>query len=415
MSPSMMKLPNLAGFEGLIDLDRRGVDIRPTLLRVLTDQYLHRRIHTLDEERQYTELTLRLLDETDVPARAAVATRLAAHANAPRAIILRLARDLLPVAELVLRSSPQLAQADLDAIARERGPTYAAIIAERTSSRPTPHSASRPSTPPTVARPSEVQREVQRQAQRPTPQQRQAPPVSASRTDGCAAVGAAVEANTPNVKPDMKLDLRPDMTPDMTPAMDAKELCGLFFAADSLERRLILISLEYLPTAAPILPMVMQQGDIWRLESSALQHKTEAVLRELERALGISRRTALRIVEDDSGEPIVAAAKAMELPADVLQRILLFMNPRVGQSVDRVYELAGLYADITVDAARRLIGIWRDADPPDLRTAKHAALWQDAVEQARTALSDITRRVPTPRRESPAVHAGDRAVGTDRR
>ena len=411
----MMKLPNLAGFEGLIDLDRRGVDIRPTLLRVLTDQYLHRRIHTLDEERQYTELTLRLLDETDVPARAAVATRLAAHANAPRAIILRLARDLLPVAELVLRSSPQLAQADLDAIARERGPTYAAIIAERTSSRPTPHSASRPSTPPTVARPSEVQREVQRQAQRPTPQQRQAPPVSASRTDGCAAVGAAVEANTPNVKPDMKLDLRPDMTPDMTPAMDAKELCGLFFAADSLERRLILISLEYLPTAAPILPMVMQQGDIWRLESSALQHKTEAVLRELERALGISRRTALRIVEDDSGEPIVAAAKAMELPADVLQRILLFMNPRVGQSVDRVYELAGLYADITVDAARRLIGIWRDADPPDLRTAKHAALWQDAVEQARTALSDITRRVPTPRRESPAVHAGDRAVGTDRR
>ena len=406
----MMKLPNLVGFEGLIDLDRRGVDIRPTLLRVLTDQYLHRRIHTLDEERQYTELTLRLLDETDVPARAAVATRLAAHPNAPRAIILRLARDLLPVAEPVLRSSPQLAQADLDAIARERGPTYAAIIAERTSSRPTPHSASRPSTPPTVARPGEVQR----QAQRPTPPQRQAPPISASRTDGCAAVGAAVEANTPNVKPDMKPDLRPDM-PDMTPAMDAKELCGLFFAADSLERRLILISLEYLPTAAPILPMVMQQGDVWRLESSALQHKTEAVLRELERALGISRRTALRIVEDDSGEPIVAAAKAMELPADVLQRILLFMNPRVGQSVDRVYELANLYADITVDAARRLIGIWRDADPPDLRTAKHAALWQDAVEQARTALSDITRRVPTPRRESPAVHPGDRAFGTDRR
>jgi len=397
----MMKLPNLAGFEGLIDLDRRGVDIRPTLLRVLTDQYLHRRIHTPDEERQYTELTLRLLDETDVPARAAVATRLAAHANAPRAIILRLARDVLTVADPVLRSSPQLAQADLDAIARERGPTYAAIIAERTSPQPAPQSASRPAAPPAAARPS--------QAQRPTP--RQAPLVSASRTDGCTQVSAAVEANMPDVTPDRQ----PEMTPDMRPEREAKELCGLFFAADSLERRLILISLEYLPTAAPILPMVMQQADIWRLESSALQHKTEAVLRELERALGISRRTALRIVEDDSGEPIVAAAKAMELPPDVLQRILLFMNPRVGQSVDRVYELAGLYADITVDAARRLIGIWRDADPPDQRMAKHAALWQDAVEQARTALSDITRRVPTPRSEVPAAHPGDRAFGTDRR
>jgi hypothetical protein len=399
----MMKLPNLAGFEGLIDLDRRGVDIRPTLLRVLTDQYLHRRIHTPDEERQYTELTLRLLDETDVPARTAVATRLATHANAPRAIILRLARDVLTVAEPVLRSSPQLAPADLDTIARERGPTYAAIIAERTSSQTASQSAPRPSAPLTAARPS--------QPQRPTPPQRQAWPVSPARADDTAEVSAAVNANTPNVKP----DIQPDMTRDVTPAFEARELCGLFFAADSLERRLILISLEFLPTAPPALPTAMQQTDIWRFESSALQHKTEAVLRELERALGISRRTALRIVEDDSGEPIVAAAKAMELPADVLQRILLFMNPRVGQSVDRVYELAGLYADITVDAALRLIGIWRDADPPEMRTAKHAALWQDAVEQARTALSDITRRVPTPRRESPAVRPNDRAFGTDRR
>jgi hypothetical protein len=392
MSPSMMKLPNLAGFEGLIDLDRRGVDIRPTLLRVLTDQYLHRRVHTLAEERQYTELTLRLLDETDVPARAAVATRLATHANAPRAIILRLARDVLTVAEPVLRSSPQLAPADLDAIARERGPTYAAIIAERTSPQPTPQAASRPSAPLTAAPPS--------LPQRPVLPQRQARPASAAQiTEVSAAVHASMSGTTP----------------DMMPPVDAKELSGLFFSADSLERRLILISLEFLPTAPPALPMAMHQADIWRLESSALQHKTEAVLRELERALGISRGTALRIVEDDSGEPIVAAAKAMELPADVLQRILLFMNPRVGQSVDRVYELAGLYADITVDAALRLIGIWRDADPPEMRTAKHAALWQDAVEQARTALSDITRRVPTPRRDSPAVRPNDRAFGTDRR
>jgi hypothetical protein len=399
----MMKLPNMAGFEGLIDLDRRGVDIRPTLLRVLTDQYLHRRVHTPDEERQYTELTLRLLDETDVPARAAVATRLAAHASAPRAIILRLARDVLTVAEPVLRSSSQLAPADLDAIARERGPTYAAIIAERASSQSAAPSVSRPMTAATVPRPH--------QPQRPTAPQPHARPGSPSGTDDTTEVSAAVNANTPAVKPDAKFD----MTPDMTPDIEAKELCRLFFTADSLERRLILISLEFLPTAAPTLPVTMQQADIWRFESSALQHKTEAVLRELERALGISRRTALRIVEEDSGEPIVAAAKAMELPPDVLQRILLFMNPRVGQSVDRVYELAGLYADITVDAARRLIGIWREADPPDMRIAKHAALWQDAVEQARTALSDITRRVPTPRRENPAVHPGDRAFGTERR
>ena len=392
----MMKLPNLAGFEGLIDLDRRGVDIRPTLLRVLTDQYLHRRIHSPAEDRQYTELTLRLLDETDVPARAAVAARLAAHACAPRAIILRLARDVLTVAEPILRLSPQLATADLDAIARERGGDYAAIIATRAvqqsppqpqpqaMSTPTPGIVSSNATP--TAKSEQFKSEQFKSAQLKSQQQ---PTANAS----------APRQHQSALKPDMQ----------------AKELCGLFFAAGSMERRLILIGLEFLPTPPPEMPVAMQQTDMWRFESAALQHKTEEVLRDLERVLGVSRRMALRIVEDDMGEPIVVAAKAMKLPADVLQRILLFMNPRVGQSVERVYELAGLYADITADAARRLIGIWRDADPPDARTPKHVALWQDAVEQARTALSDIARRSPAPRREIPAIRPGDRAVGSDRR
>ena len=380
----MMKLPNLAGFEGLIDLDRRGVDIRPTLLRVLTDQYLHRRSHTPDEERQYTELTLRLLEETDIPARAAVAARLAPHAGAPRAIILRLARDVINVAEPILRLSPQLAPADLETIMRERGPAHAAIIAKRAVPQSAPQFASRPAPLPAAAPSNPAP------ALRPAPPQGQ-PMAKSDGTTGAVAPGAS--------KPDM----------------EAKELCGLFFAAGSIERRLILISLEFLPTPPPALPVAMQQADIWRFESAALQHKTEAVVHDLERALGISRKMALRVLEDDMGEPVVAAAKAMELPADVLQRILLFMNPRVGQSVDRVYELAGLYTDITADAARRLVGIWRDADPPDTRVAKHAALWQDAVEQARTALSDITRRAPVPRRDAPAIRPGERAVGTDRR
>jgi hypothetical protein len=389
----MMKLPNLAGFEGLIDLDRRGVDIRPTLLRVLTDQYLHRRVHTPAEERQYTELTLRLLDETDVPARAAVAARLAAHACAPRAIILRLARDVLTVAEPILRLSPQLAAADLDAIARERGGDYAAIIATRAAPQSPPRPQSQTMSTPTPAIVGSNAAPTARSAQ---PQQR---PMAMSPASGSAAAASAPRQQQSASKPDIQ----------------ATELCGLFFAAGSMERRLILISLELLPTPAPEMPVAMQRTDIWRFESAALQHKTEAVLRDLERALGISRKMALRIIEDDMGEPIVAAAKAMEFPTDVLQRILLFMNPRVGQSVDRVYELAGLYAEITADAARHLIGIWRDADPLDARTPKHVALWQDAVEQARTALSDITRRSPAPRREVPAIRPGERAVGTDRR
>ena len=125
---------------------------------------------------------------------------------------------------------------------------------------------------------------------------------------------------------------------------------------------MILLNLEYADLAPPEPLASLQRADVWRLESAALQHNLEAVVRDFERTLGISRKQARRIINDDLGEPIVVAAKAMMLPADVLQRMLLFVNPRVGQSVDRVYELAALYGEITVDAARRLLAILRDAD-----------------------------------------------------
>jgi hypothetical protein len=197
------------------------------------------------------------------------------------------------------------------------------------------------------------------------------------------------------------------------PDKHSAELCELFFAAGAFERRLILTGLDYLP-APQQRPTIMQQTDVWRLESAALQHNTDAVVRDLERWLRVSRRQARRIVNDEMGEPIVVAAKALQLPADVLQRMLLFMNPRVGQSVDRVYDLAALFGDISIEAACHMITIWRDADPPDSPAAKHEALWRDAVEDARQALSDITRRAPV-RRDAPKVRPAERASGTDKR
>jgi len=124
--------PTFAGLESLLDLDRQdGIDMRPTLLRVLTDLYLQKRTHPPEDERYYTELALRLIDATDIPARAALAARLAPYPAAPRAVVACLARDVLEVAEPILKQSPCLTPADLKAIVEERGPAYAAIIATR--------------------------------------------------------------------------------------------------------------------------------------------------------------------------------------------------------------------------------------------------------------------------------------------
>jgi hypothetical protein len=137
----------------------------------------------------------------------------------------------------------------------------------------------------------------------------------------------------------------------------------------------------------------IQRGDIWRLEAAALQHNTETVVSELARSLGVSRAQARRIVNDEMGEPMVVAAKAVELPAEALRRVLLFMTPWAGQSVDRIYELAELYAEISVEAACRLISIWRNADPAENGHIHYEPVrWPAAAENARRALSEGSRR-----------------------
>jgi quinol monooxygenase YgiN len=426
----MTKLPSLAGLEGLINLDRQGVDIRPTLLRVITDQYMQTPIHTPDEERQFTELALRLLDETDISTRAAVSTRLARHACAPRPIVLQLARDVLEVAEPMLRQSSCLTPDDLSAIAAERGPSYAELIAMRPK--------------PAIPAPSIVPAVAPLVSALNAPAAVTATEVNAAAPEIAATIEVAApivvvaptevvttEVVAPPITPVLTPHAAPviaqapsapddDAPPESMATVEAWELCELFFAASAEERRLILTTLDYVPNRPTNPPQALLRTEVWRLESAALQHNTDAVVRDLERSLGVSNRLAHRIVADELGEPVVVAAKALALPADVLQRMLLFMNPRVGQSVDRVYELAALYQEITVGAAQSLIDIWQDADPAQphttqAHTATHVTQWQNTVERARQALSEITRRAPVraEHKEPISIVAPRRVIGTD--
>src|SRR4029077_6849178 len=135
--------------EGLDSLARRdGVDIRPTLVRVLTDLYVQKPSHSGEEERHYTELALRLIDSVDLATRVTIARKLGAYAGAPPAVARRLARDVIDVAEPLLRPSRALTAADfrgllraltaadLDGILRDFGARHAAIVAERRTPAP---------------------------------------------------------------------------------------------------------------------------------------------------------------------------------------------------------------------------------------------------------------------------------------
>src|SRR5579864_1848253 len=90
--------PPFPGFDGLMSLSRReGVDIRPTLLRVLADLYVQTSTHSDEEARQFVELTSRLIDQVDDATRAAVRARLAVYPYTPAPVLRQLGlKPLLP-------------------------------------------------------------------------------------------------------------------------------------------------------------------------------------------------------------------------------------------------------------------------------------------------------------------------------
>jgi hypothetical protein len=274
----MMKLPAYPHLDGLVDLAcRDGVDIRPTLLRVLTDLYVQKRPHSADEEAQYVELALGLLDAVDEATRAAVAVSLAKYPAAPEAILQRL---------------------------------------------------------------------------------------------GTANASASVESATPE------------------PAMsESADLTELFFSTGVHGRRQILANLDIEHAALTHRAPPTSSEVVRRLEAAALAHNTGEFGRILERALGIGHRLAERITRDPSGEPVVVAAKALGMKAAVLQRILLFLSPDIGQSVERVHDLAMLFDDLKPEAAEYMVSVWR-------KSASHSASQSESKPQEKSGHAQ--RRVYEP-------------------
>jgi len=143
---------------------------------------------------------------------------------------------------------------------------------------------------------------------------------------------------------------------------------------------------------------------IQQIETAALQRNIVQFGRTLARALHIPRDLAERVARDPSGEPIVVAAKSLGMKAAVLQRILLFLNPSVGQSVQRVYDLADLFDALPREAAERMLTIWRSAG--DAEAPEHEPVYRDsASRQARPAAT--VREAAAPEQQ-PARHKSSR-------
>jgi uncharacterized protein (DUF2336 family) len=303
--------------------------------------YIQKPAHSSEEERHYTELVLRLIDTVDLATRVAVARKIALYPGAPPAVARRLARDVIDVAEPVLRHSAVLTVTDFDAIVRDFGFGHACVIASRNA----PETA--PVVLPTVAVPMTAVAEVE------------------------------VESD------------------DGTRASTDFELAGLFFAADPAARRMLLMSVGNAEGEEPAAPMVSPREQpnetIRALESAALSRNRARFTGLLEQALRLTHEKAERIVNDASGEPLLVAAKAVGMPSIVLQRVLMFIDPAIGESVQRVFELAALYERIHAQAAIRIIDSLRGDDAVQPRRPAHRPMYYDD-EAVRSRRGGFARR-----------------------
>jgi hypothetical protein len=300
----MTTSPLFPGFDGLMTLSRReGVDIRPTLLRVLTDLYVQASVHSDDETRQFVELTSRLIDQVDDATRAAVRARLAIYPGTPTEV----------VRQLGLKPS---------------GPDQRVPLAKELPS-------SVPSAPPVKA-PSEAQ-----------------------------------------LRMASNLSMQPQ---------DAAEISGMFFDASASERASILHNLSDTPLrAAARIPVARAARAIETLEMAAFAADVENFTIELGEALILPWKVATQVVNDPGGEPLACAARALDMPGPVFQRVLLFLKPEFGSSVNIVYRLSRLYDRLSERSALIMLAAWRGSTIAATRAKYRPTLYDDERNRARSA------------------------------
>ncbi len=377
-----------ANLDGLVDLSRRqGVDVRPSLLRVLTDLYVQQKSHTAEETLQYAELAMRLLPVVDVPTRAAVAAKLAPYEYTPAAVLELLRRDVAEVARLVDGVEP--------ATPPSAKPTTQELITALFGGPPAPVAAAATTTEAAPALPA-------------TPKDAQQPVTAHSPA---IAPPPAVAGEAPPDAGDA------DAEPDTADAHDARaatpSLGERFLAASSEARCAMLLDMEneHVPASLPPRPANID-AVIARLEAAAMGQKSHAFAQELQHALGLPAFVAMQIAEDARGESLLVAARALAMPAAVLQRIVIFLNPAIGHSVRHVFALANFYERVSRNAAARLVESWR-RDMGQTRRARYVGVHAPEAPERTTAVLEHARRPLA--RGADTAQRGDAAAPGERR
>lgn len=342
LPPSLDDLMALARQEGL--------DMKPVLLRVLTDMFVATGAHSREEEQQFEEIASTLVRQVDADTAAVVACRLAEYPQTPAglgdAFIARgddasriiladavwlprrtvtaqaLAGERLLAAAVAARSD---LDADLMGILLERGDAiFDVTIAANLS----------------VTIPRRILDELLARGRRES------------------AIGRA-------------LLVRPDLF--------ASERAVLFLHADRADRARIIEEAEQFTAMAGrgrqrrVAPVDL----VVTLETAAMVQDAEAFSSLLALALGVSSEALQPILADRTGEALALCYAALGIDDEAATRLFMFRDPLVGHSTERVSALTNLVRRVSLAAAEKIVHAMLGLAAPE-RSGQHQPQYEAA-------------------------------------
>lgn len=351
--------------QGLVAIAREeGLDMRPILMRVLTDLYVSIETHTPDEIAQYQEIGGSLAAQVDADTACVVACKLAAYPATPVGVAEALVARGDDAARILLADASWLPRSMILAEAATGARLLAAAVAARTD------------LDPSLMRLLLARREP--------------------------LIDVTLAANTAIALPaDVRADLLARSREEEAVAnallartdLGAGERAVLFLQADRVARLRIIEDAERVvqgrrrERAAPASPPELAFG----LESAAVSGDHQAFAGLMALALQTSPDRARRILDDRTGETLAVALVALGLSDEVITRIFMFRDPLIGHSTQKLFALVDLSRRVSPAAARLIMAAILGQEP---RESVHQPVADPARRAAERAVETAERVEP---------------------
>ncbi len=322
-SPDLMK-----PLRSLVEMgEREELEMRPVLLRVLTDLFVSRPSHSFAEIKQFEAITLGLIDFAGDRTRLTMAGKLARFGATPASVVERLMRDGGDAAAEFLAHSSLIDRAALLRAALAGDPRQAAAVAARADLD------------------DEIALILARRAE--------AEVTRALVNNFAAPIGEEVA--------DQLIARRP-RDPET-----ARVLCGrltaparlaaLFLHASQSQRAEVILAARRQHLAAPSrAPRGFTDSNIGaEIERAAADGDRALLAAIVASGLGAGISDTESIFDDPFGEPLALSLAAMNVSAETAARVFMLLDPQIAHSVDRVRALCRLVEAVSPATARAIV------------------------------------------------------------